>query len=219
MSQGRTNRNKAARHQRRIANLLSDLLDRDYVRNLEEYRTANDGDVSERIEIDPQTGQLATIPLPLAHECKTGKIERGEWRDAILEAEMGARDGDLPIGWVHAERFWGRASLDFCILRVEDWRLLNRLLEDHGIWSDAATWYNLVKVANRRPRWRDAIEEAVEGAEHDEFAAAQLRVIGAGPDRNLHAVLIPEEDFLEILYAVHVNDLWSAIRVNLFDRP
>lgn len=218
MSTGRRNRNKAARHQRRIANLLRDALGRDYVRNLEEYRTANDGDVSEKIEIDPETGQLKTVPLPMAHECKCGKIERGEWRDAILEAVDGARDGDLPIGWVHVERFWGRRSLDVCILRTRDWRLLGSVLEDEGVMRPWETWWDVVSVENRRPRWKDAVREAWEDARPGQFAAARVRVVGDGPDRNLDVVLIDEDEFMEILGHVHEHDLWSSIRVRLFNR-
>lgn len=206
--QGRTSRRKGLRYQNRVAKLLTEVLDRPFKRNLEEYRLVNDGDVAEEARIEG--GELVNRPLPLWVECKR-LAKAWKWKHALLEAIEGVEnrgDGEIPLGWVRLERFLHPRSLDVVTLRFLDLRQITEGLELVGAWGHPLAAIALEGVDGKRPRWREPLKAHVQADHTGMHPVFRVKTTG---DHPLDAAFVPEEDFLEILDQVHEFDVWPHL--------
>jgi len=206
---GRKSRTKGITYMNRVAKLMRSATGRSWKRNLEEYRTANDGDVAEEVALT--NGNLDRLPLPLWIEAKH-YAGGTPWRDALLQAIEGVEDlGDdtIPVGWARLERFVHPESVDVVALRPRDVRRLTHALITIGVWTFPPPWVRK-KVEGRRPRWKDPLREVLASPESDIYPV-QFRVVARG-DRPLDAILTTEEDFIDILAKLTAFNGWAHVR-------
>lgn len=102
---GAMSRRKGAAFERGVARMLSDAIGAPCMRNLEEVRSGNSGDI------------LLPSHVPYSVQCKVGAAPP-VWR-AIVEARAAAKPGQVPLAIVRRNGAGSRPAEDLALLPVD----------------------------------------------------------------------------------------------------